>query len=170
MFIWLVINTFWTIALWFVLNTHLTLQVDQLIQCIILLDCTQLNTNVIKVVRSYKQLCLKMKNFNGFSKQLLCVLTAGTNILSTILLHGFITIIPSSLIIGLALIDFGLTFLVGSLAVLNISSSIYMKNQKLYRSLNSVFVRRTSDPSVYVRYALRIMIKKSNYICSRQHR
>ena len=160
-FAWLVINTFWTIALWFVLNTHLTLQVDQLTQSIVLLDSSQLNTDVIKVFKSYKQLSLKIKNFNRFSKQLLCVLTAGTNIISTILLHGFITILPTSLIIGLALIDFALTFLVGSLAVLNISSSIFMKNQKLYRSLNSVFVRRTGDFSVYVRYALRIMIKNT---------
>ena len=104
---------------------------------------------------------MKIKNFNRFSKQLWCVLTAGTNILSTILFHISITIIPTSLIIGLAMIDFGLTFSVGSLAVLNISSSIFMKNQKLYRSLNSVYVQRTGDLSVYVRYALQIMIKNT---------
>ena len=57
-FIWLVINTFWTIALWFVLNTHLTLQVDQLIQWIILIDSTQLDTDVIKIFKSYMQLSL----------------------------------------------------------------------------------------------------------------
>ena len=158
-------SVFWVGGLWYSLKTHLNMEVDQLIdsstRCLNLVT-PDLQVSLVRMLKSYKSLAIKIRKFNLFSKELSFSITACTTVFNAGNMYCIAMAIASrEQFLAALLIVYWVTFQLGSLAVLAASSSIFKKNQLLNRILNQLYSRKSFILSRNLKHELNIMIKNT---------
>ena len=157
-------NVIWVVGFWYALKTHINMQVWQLSEqttSMLTLNSADLRMNFVSLFKSYKALILKIKKFNHFSKELSFLVTAFNTVFAVCLFYSVFLTIDSESVIALILAFYWIVFEFGSLAVLAASSSIYKENRTLYRTLNEVYVNKSSALSTEMKRELQAMIKNT---------
>lgn len=157
-------NIIWVVGLWYVLKTHINMQVQQLSEHATLsltLNSTDLHRNLVSIINCYTSLAVKIKEFNMFFKKLCFYITVCNTVLAACLLYASSVTINTEPLIAFILGIYYIIFEFGSLAVLGASSSIYEKNQCLYRILNQLYFRKSSTVLLRFKRKLQSMIKNT---------
>ena len=157
-------NVIWVVGFWYALKTHINMQVGQLSQQatrMLTWNLADLHMNFVSLLNTYKTLIIKIKKFNHFSKELCFFITVFNTVFAACLLYSVYLMIDSELLLSLILAFYWVCFEFGSLAVLAASSSIYKQTRSLYRTLNEVYVNKSSTLSTEMKRELQAMIKNT---------
>ena len=155
-------NIIWILGFWYILKTHINMQVEQLSEHVTLsftLNSTDLEINIVSLINCYSSLATKIKKFNIFSKKICFYITVCNTVLAACILYAFSMTIYTEPLIAFIEGIYYIVFQFGSLAVLGASSSVFKKNQSMYRVLNQLYVRKSSTILLRLRRKLQLMIK-----------
>ena len=150
-------NVLWVAGLWYSLKTHLNFQIHQLVQMTRIVGND--DTEIKCLFKIYSGLVDKIKKFNEFSKELCFCITITNTLFSACLFYATYITLESEPVIAIICTAYCIIFESASLALLAASSSIYEKNQSLYRFLNQLYVKMLATLSIELKHRLRTMIK-----------
>ena len=150
-------NALWVAGLWYSLKIHLNFQIDQLIQMTRVVSND--DAEIKYFFNIYSDLVDKIKKFNEFSKELCFCITITNTLFSACLLCAIYIALESEPVIAIICTTYCIIFESASLALLGASSSVYERNQSLYRFLNQLYVKMLTTLSIELKHRLRTMIK-----------
>jgi len=167
-------------ALWLAGKSHLAYQVDKIIAMVHdistqhqvhkmerVSQCIQnkmrekvFDIHIRSLTKEFNDLCILVSKFNLFSKEILFLMTSTISFLNACLFCQYFILIKEKPLLGCSCLFSLFEFMVGSVYLLNVGSSLDKKSKILYRTLNCLYASKARSSGITkTRKRLLILIK-----------